>query len=70
MKIGITGTRNEITARQRMLILVFLKNLPSGSEIHHGDCVGADATVAEIATNLRLKTVCHPPIKEDLRAFH
>ena len=39
-------------------------------ELHHGDCVGADAQIAQIAKLCGYKVVMHPPIKDDLRAFH
>lgn len=70
MKVGITGTRNPITDKQISEVKEFLESLPAGSELHHGDCVGADVTVANIAEDLGIKTVCHPPEKNDLRAFH
>lgn len=70
MKIGITGTRDPINKKQQDEVLEFLKTLPANSELHHGDCVGADVTVADIAAGLGIKTICHPPEKNDLRAFH
>lgn len=70
MKVGMTGTRNPITAKQMDELAKFLIDLPAGSELHHGDCVGADLAVAMIAQDLGIKTVCHPPEKNDLRAFH
>jgi hypothetical protein len=38
-------------------------------ELHHGDCVGADADAHDIARELNLVICVHPPIKNDLRAF-
>ena len=70
MKVGITGTRNLITDKQKAEVEEYLKSLPSGSVLHHGDCVGADVAVANIAKDLGLRVVCHPPEKHDLRAFH
>lgn len=79
-RIGITGTRNEITKKQIIETTEFLKKylvwvdkwMPNHTtpEFHHGDCVGADVTVAEIAKSLGFKTVCHPPVDDSLRAFH
>jgi len=70
MKIGITGTRRGITDYQRDEITKLLNELYSvNSELHHGDCVGADATVADIANELGYIIVCHPPTKDSLRAF-
>ena len=70
MKVGITGTRNSLTEKQVLEIAKFVESLPEGSELHHGDCQGADYYVAQVAKHYRLKTVCHPPIDESLRAFH
>lgn len=70
MKVGITGTRDAVTDKQVMEIVRFLKSLPEGSELHHGDCVGADFQVAVIASHFKIRTICHPPTKIDLRAFH
>ena len=70
MKVGITGTRNEITQKQVNEITIFLRSLPSITELHHGDCIGADVTVAKIAAKLGIRTVCHPPEKNALRANH
>ncbi len=72
MKVGITGTRNSVTSRQEKQIRAFLKTLThvEGAELHHGDCIGADFFVACVAQDLGIKTVCHPPEKIELRAFH
>ena len=70
MKVGITGTRNAVTDKQVTEMIRFLKSLPEGSELHHGDCVGADFQAAVIAQHIGIKTVCHPPEKIELRAFH
>ena len=70
MKVGVTGTRSQITDKQIKEIVAFLKTLPEGSELHHGDCVGADVAVANFAAHFGIRTVCHPPEKEELRAFH
>jgi hypothetical protein len=39
------------------------------SEIHHGDCVGADAQAHYIARELGLLLIGHPPINPRGRAF-
>ena len=69
MKVGVTGTRSGMNKRQQQEFTDFLTELGSG-EFHHGDCVGVDVEAARIAEKLGWKTVCHPPIKDDLRAFH
>jgi hypothetical protein len=73
MKIGVTGTRNGMTEYQYNNIrkgLTHLKRKHDELELHHGDCIGVDIQVANMARNLGIKVVSHPPIKEDLRAFH
>ena len=76
MKIGITGTRNAPTQKQLDAVRKFLTSAQTHCreqddflELHHGDCVGADAAVAAIAKEFGIKIVCHPPSKDDLRAF-
>lgn len=68
MKIGVTGTRSGMNEKQRKEVVSFLE-LHSG-ELHHGDCVGVDIEVAEIAKSLGYKIVKHPPEKTELQANH
>lgn len=68
MKVGVTGTRSGMTETQFFLVKGFLESL-KGAELHHGDCVGVDAEVAMLAQELGYKIVCHPPEKDDLRAY-
>ena len=72
MKVGVTGTRNEITRKQFDALIDLILKLDEAFpalEFHHGDCVGADDTAARLFKLRGIKIVCHPPIKEDLRAF-
>lgn len=68
MKVGFTGTRNGLTIKQYDKLKSLLSSM-SVNEFHHGDCVGADAESHNIASDLSLPIIIHPPIKEDLRAF-
>ena len=68
MKVGITGTRSGMTQVQTGQVKLLLAEL-KGVQLHHGDCVGADAEVAELARELGYQIVCHPPEKSDLRAW-
>ena len=69
MKIGITGTRNGCTEAQFNKLRSILDTYPNATEFHHGDCVGVDAESALLAKELGTKIVCHPPEKDDLRAY-
>lgn len=71
MKIGITGTRSGMTELQRTCAMSLLQRLfVNNSQFHHGDCIGVDVQAAEIAAGIGFYTVCHPPIKTDLRGNH
>ena len=75
MKIGFTGSRNGMTAMQRVACFGILRNLilsASGDEVelHHGDCVGSDFIVHSYALDtLPIKIVVHPPDINRFRAF-
>jgi len=70
MKIGVTGTRNGMTDFQLDAVQQWLAAWPAPrGELHHGDCVGADSQTAAIAHLHAYQIVCHPPVKNDLRAF-
>lgn len=68
-KVGVTGTRSGMNKRQKQEFTEFLTEIGSG-EFHHGDCVGVDVEAAKIASKLGFKVVCHPPVKDELRAYH
>lgn len=68
MKVGFTGTRYGMTAAQRESVKALLVRL-GATELHHGDCVGSDAEAHDVARELGLRVVVHPPVDESLRAF-
>lgn len=69
MRLGVTGTREGMTEKQIAEVHQFLLDtMPD--EIHHGDCEGVDIQVAIMADMLGIKTICHPPESDYLRAFH
>ena len=72
MKVGFTGTRSGMTARQMLALAKFLGQYQSRiTEFHHGDCVGADAEAHEIVESFLGVNVIyvHPPNDERYRAF-
>lgn len=69
VKIGVTGTRSGMNKRQKQEFTELLTELGTG-EFHHGDCVGVDVEAAKIAAKLGWRIVCHPPVKDELRAYH
>lgn len=69
MKIGVTGTRNGMNESQNIAVWKFLSGMYEECELHHGDCIGVDVQVAEMAEILKMKVVCHPPEKTELQAF-
>jgi len=68
MKIGFTGTSEGMTVQQKISLRQLLYDL-NAAEFHHGDCIGADAEAHEIALDMKLRIVIHPPIKPDKRAW-
>ena len=72
MKVGFTGTRKGMTILQKKKLLAFLTKFGNViKEVHHGDCVGADAEFHEIVRQNfpTIKIVIHPPINPKFRAF-
>jgi len=71
MIFGVTGTRSGMTDKQKENVNDFFSGyVKEINELHHGDCVGVDVELAEIADGLGYNVVCHPPEKTDLRAYH
>ena len=70
LKIGITGTRSGMQDNQMIELFEFFEKISTPFEFHHGDCVGVDVEAAVMAKDFGARVVCHPPIKDELRAFH
>lgn len=73
MNIGFTGTQRSLANDQRERLRVLLEDLRRTGlfkiEFHHGDCIGADETAANMAWDLGYWIVCHPPLDRRKRAF-
>jgi hypothetical protein len=72
-KIGVTGTRIGMSEDQKVALLLFdLENDFTGNdlELHHGDCFGVDIAMASMFKSFGLKTILHPPLNNQYRAFH
>lgn len=68
MVMGFTGTSKGMSEPQRMSVMALLKRLRV-TELHHGDCVGADAQAHRLARRLDIPVVLHPPTSSTHRAF-
>lgn len=66
LRLGISGTRTGMTEAQRTTATAIIRR---AGEMHHGDCVGADADAHALATAAGVPTVTHPPVDGRLRAY-
>ena len=68
MKVGMTGSSTRVTAQQldsfRSLLLWL-----AADQLHHGDCIVADAEAHKLAGQLGLQRVIHPPEDPKKRAY-
>lgn len=66
--VGFSGTRHGMTQAQARAVLALLEEL-GATEVHHGDCVGADAEVNTLALLVGARRVGHPPVNARYRAY-
>lgn len=80
MRIGLTGTKTGMTAAQKKsvkkILLSFAEMVTSSGkglvhmQLHHGDCVGADADFHQIGLDIGVpRIVIHPPVNDKYRAW-
>lgn len=79
LRLGFTGTQMGMTAYQKAALAHNLRRWLQKYEfleIHHGDCIGADADFHELATSLwedarpaTVSVVLHPPENTSKRAY-
>lgn len=73
MILGTTGSRFGLSAAQRAQAVLLLdgrrERWPKPSRVDHGDCLGVDYDIFQIACQLHIMTVSHPPINNKLRAY-
>lgn len=67
-KVGFTGTQLGMSKKQKKELKKWLEEHKI-QEFHHGDCVGADEQAHNLAKELGIKVVIHPPTVPDKRAF-
>lgn len=68
MKAGFTGTREGMTEAQWSGVWAVLHQMQV-TELHHGDCVGADAQAHQLAQHMGIRIIIHPPLDEKYRAY-
>lgn len=64
----MTGSRTGMTKHQKNFMAVFFDE-NNITEVHHGDCIGADAEFHQMAIERNILTVIHPPDNSRNRAF-
>lgn len=64
--ISFTGTQEGMSSRQKSTLRAVLKG---ARELHHGDCIGADEEADQIARDMGVDVVIHPPSDSKKRAY-
>lgn len=67
MKLGFTGTQRGMTELQKTLVKELIKAW-APTELHHGDCIGADATASTFAELAGIRIIKHPPLNTSKQA--
>lgn len=75
-RVGVTGTQHGLTPEQLATGKMLLAGLINGKDhrqstiFSHGDCIGADVQLANIAMAYGYYVQAFPPIDPKKRAFH
>ncbi len=72
MPVGFTGSREGMTAGQKLRVDALLKVLYmplNGQEFHHGDDRGADCEAGKMANMNGYRVVIHPPTNPARRGY-
>jgi len=65
MKIGFTGTQENIAVAQYDLLVAVISEMTEMTEAHHGDCIGADLTFHLIVEDTMPDVKIHRHIPEN-----
>ena len=68
MKISFSGTRKGMSNIQKKIV-THLLSIYKPDKVRHGDCIGADNDFHNIAKDIGIDIILHPPINEKYRAF-
>jgi hypothetical protein len=68
---GFTGTQRGMTDPQKATVFRLLQESIAGGayRFHHGDCIGADSQAHDIAREVGMHVIVHPPEIATKRAF-
>lgn len=69
LRIAFSGTRYGMSPAQFEMVKDTLTGLAPVTELHHGDCQGADIQADLIAHSLHIDVIVHPPDNPRLRAW-
>ena len=68
LHVGFTGTQTGMTGPQQTRAYRLLLALKA-TDLHHGDCIGADDQIDQIGRELGLTIYIHPPTNPSKRAW-
>lgn len=69
MKVGFTGTQMGMTQKQKETFSKLLVTFEA-TELHHGDCIGADTDAHRIVKEKEIEIYIHPPEDPVKRGFN